>query len=412
MNGSILYAQTNDSDKTITLQIENKPIRQVLASITKQTGLRFSYNPNVLNEKKPVSIKIQNGSLDNVLKLILPDSISYKQISNYIILTSPVDEIPPDEIAEEGRLLEINPDSISPGKTVITIVDTVWIQDPAKDCDSILQRVLENTREVLEALTPKEPVPSSKGGWIIGISSGLRGEISFASQQERAFRNKRRISAFPLEFSFGYLFDDKFFLGSGIKYTGNYTNYSLNAFNWGESEIEDKRYLIYNSLQFPVDFKYCFYIGKTGLGIFAKAGINLSIPLKTKQTEVFTPDNYPQDSYQWTSPETGEDISVHQRLVYSVAIEAPLHKVNILGNIGLGFSYTFKFGLGFSLYAEYYAGMLNMARILIPYEQEQYNAITSQWESYSEGTEYVNFRGDYWNFGLEISYKFKRKKGT
>ena len=86
INGNISYSQTNDLTKVITLQADNEPIRQIFASITKQIGLRFSYNPNVLDEKMLISIHVENKSLDEVLSLILPDSVAYKQISDYIIL--------------------------------------------------------------------------------------------------------------------------------------------------------------------------------------------------------------------------------------------------------------------------------------------------------------------------------------
>ena len=405
------YSQTNNSSKTITLQVENRTIHQVFTSITKQIGLRFSYNPNVLDEKMLISISVENKSLGEILTLILPDSVTYKQISDYIILTSARKDnvVLPEKAKEQEMPIATFFDTISSYQNIITIIDTVWVNDPTKNYDSILY-VLGEIQGQLNELSSNQQIDfSQKGAWIIGISSGLRGEICFASEQERAFQNKRKISTLPLEFSFGYLFADKFLLGSGIKFVGNYTNFSFEAFNWGGKEIQNRQ-LIYKSLQFPIDFKYHFHIGKTGLGMFVKAGINFSVPLQAKKTEIFTPEEYPEGSHAWASSVAGEEVSVSHRLIYNTTIQAPLQKVNLLGNVGAGISYTFKFGLEFSLYGEYYTGMLNMARITIPYKQEQYNTIENRWELYDDGMEYVIFRGDYWNFGLEISYKFKKRK--
>ena len=72
-------------------------------------------------------------------------------------------------------------------------------------------------------------------------------------------------------------------------------NFAYFAFNWGDDEIQFKQ-LMYRSLQFPIDFKYYFHFRKIGLALFAKAGINFSVPLQTKRDEVITPEEYPTSS--------------------------------------------------------------------------------------------------------------------
>ena len=405
-----LFAQTGDSDRLVTLKMRETSLRKVFQSITSQTGFRFAYNPTVLDEKAAVSINVINESLDTVLLFILPDSVKYKQINDYIILSPKIEK----KQEKQDSILSL-PDFTSHdlGKDTVILKDTVHI-DHYYESDTILNTLAEIKQELAELKGVKYRQLSSQqkreGGWTISLSSGLRSEICFATGYSRTFWNKQRISMPPIAFGFGYLFGNHIQIETGVKYIQNYANYSFEAFNWGGNTILEERHLLYSSLQIPASIKYYFPLRKSNFSLFVKAGIDFSVPLMKKRSEVYEPEDFPTDVFVWESPSTGEEVQALQKLYYSTIVEAPLQKMNILLNVGLGFSYQFKFGLGFSLYGEYYAGTMNMARIAIPYRQEQFNNISDTWEFYNEGTEYVTSRGDYWNIGLTVSYKFKNKK--
>jgi hypothetical protein len=163
-------------------------------------------------------------------------------------------------------------------------------------------------------------------------------------------------------------------------------------------------------LQIPIALKYYFPLGKSKFNLFAKTGIAFGIPLqKLRSTSTYYPDSYPERSDSWIDSD-GIEGRDDQRMAYYTMIYAPRKPLNILLNAGFGFAYTFDFGLGLSVYTEYYTGVMNMAQISIHFRQEQYEHRLNEWESYDEGVEYVNFRGDYWNVGLGVSYTFKQKK--
>jgi hypothetical protein len=82
---TFLHAQTNDH---VTLIIENKSLSQVFFEITQQTGYRFSYNPQMVDVDRKISINIENKSLDETLELLLCDTVSYKKTGKYIILSA------------------------------------------------------------------------------------------------------------------------------------------------------------------------------------------------------------------------------------------------------------------------------------------------------------------------------------
>ncbi|MDR2410836.1 MAG: STN domain-containing protein [Bacteroidales bacterium] len=85
---NVLNAQTVDK---ITLNVENKPLSQVFLNITQQTGYRFSYSSQIIDMKRKISINIQHKSLDETLELLFWDTLSYKKMGKYVILSKKKD---------------------------------------------------------------------------------------------------------------------------------------------------------------------------------------------------------------------------------------------------------------------------------------------------------------------------------
>lgn len=65
-----VYAQS-PLDKTITISINNEPLKQTLDKITALSGIRFTYNETVAKSDVKLSINAQNQPLGNVLKKAL-----------------------------------------------------------------------------------------------------------------------------------------------------------------------------------------------------------------------------------------------------------------------------------------------------------------------------------------------------
>lgn len=386
-----ISAQT--AKKNLTLQMEGVPLIEVFHSITSQTGFRFAYNSNVLDENVHITVNVEKENLDTVLLLILPNSVKYKKISDYIILTS-VGNTNKDEKEKVDSL------ALNHSNGVIIASDTVYLH---KNNDTILELLNAIKQELTELKVKKI---REKGNWIISISAGLRSEFFSATNYNRVFSNNKKISFPSLEFGLGYVFSTRLQLETGIKYIENYADYSFEAFSWSKILTQSERHLLYSSLQIPLCLKYYIPLGKSNIYLLTKAGVDLSIPLTNNQYDLLTDQQSVTDDFLWNSLFTGQEVSTSQKLYYSTVLNAPLHKVNILLNLGLGLSYQFKFGMGLTLFGEYYAGTMNMAQLIIPYHQEQFNSTSNTWEFYSEGKEFITFRGDYWNAGLTISYKF------
>jgi type II secretory pathway component GspD/PulD (secretin) len=72
--------------RNVTLKAERQDLRQVLTSLEKSTGVRFSYVPSLVRDQK-VTITAENQRLSAVLdQLLAPLNIRYSVSKDYIIL--------------------------------------------------------------------------------------------------------------------------------------------------------------------------------------------------------------------------------------------------------------------------------------------------------------------------------------
>ena len=63
------------------------PVEAVLDAITKQTGIKIAYNNEVLDRKKPVTVKIETSDILEALYAVLGDSYICRQIDDYIAIS-------------------------------------------------------------------------------------------------------------------------------------------------------------------------------------------------------------------------------------------------------------------------------------------------------------------------------------
>jgi len=102
--GHLAYPQSNPLEKRATLQVQKEPLENILDAITQQTGVRFSYNSQLMNPKTKVTINAQNKTIKEILPAILPSSVSYKKVGDHIVFYSiPLRE---NNIAKTENLIE------------------------------------------------------------------------------------------------------------------------------------------------------------------------------------------------------------------------------------------------------------------------------------------------------------------
>ncbi len=84
MNG---FSQKNDLNQKISIRFDKVSLENALDSIAKKTNTNFTYNTHILLNKDLVNIEVQNRSLYEVLRLIIPDTtLDFQQINKQIII--------------------------------------------------------------------------------------------------------------------------------------------------------------------------------------------------------------------------------------------------------------------------------------------------------------------------------------
>lgn len=89
MSEGMLMAQANsgDDDRTVTLNMQKVPLKDILTEVGKQAGVTFSYESSLLKEFQKTSFKVEDAALDDCLEqLFQAYPIVYKRTGNIVVL--------------------------------------------------------------------------------------------------------------------------------------------------------------------------------------------------------------------------------------------------------------------------------------------------------------------------------------
>jgi hypothetical protein len=98
------YAQSGLLGKRISLQIVQQPVDKALQTIAMVSGVHFSYNTDLINTQRNVSLNIKNKRLDYVLAEILGSSYYFKSTGTYVIILRETEDTPDEAVV---KLIEI-----------------------------------------------------------------------------------------------------------------------------------------------------------------------------------------------------------------------------------------------------------------------------------------------------------------
>ncbi|SEW54416.1 STN and carboxypeptidase regulatory-like domain-containing protein [Chitinophaga arvensicola] len=73
-------------NKTVSIEVKERPLAEVLTTISKQGNFYFSYLTTILPQDSLVSISVKNKTVRQVLDILLSGDYQYKESGNYIIL--------------------------------------------------------------------------------------------------------------------------------------------------------------------------------------------------------------------------------------------------------------------------------------------------------------------------------------
>lgn len=350
IQGSYAFAQQKPFlNKKTSFTFTDVPLPDVLRAIGNKTGVKFSYNPELVHAERHISMKFNNLPLHDVLKQLFPDpTISFREIGNQIVIYRP--SVPPVQLAPNQTLVSGKPKIISPKKNPDTVfvyqLDTLLIQHT----DTVFQNVpiayydtvrivdtvyIENNTIPQTAEFDTGLISASDTNQITGKSyfySGLYFEMlpgqatlnsnspqydDFTVLMENANSGNFGKHSVGIVVGYEYLklgirtgigltrlgekFDYAYFLESGGYYQvaiGDtfYTDeggvmvphYVIADSTWIPKDVKNYTYKnanTYRYLDLPLSVKYSFWKGKT-FDVYAKAGINLSFPLSVNANHI------------------------------------------------------------------------------------------------------------------------------
>jgi TonB-linked SusC/RagA family outer membrane protein len=81
------YAQNKPAQTGITLDADNKPVASILRQVQQQGRYRFVYNNSLLNDKRLVSVHLKNGSLQQLMEIVLRNSgLIFEEQENGVVV--------------------------------------------------------------------------------------------------------------------------------------------------------------------------------------------------------------------------------------------------------------------------------------------------------------------------------------
>ncbi|NVO21061.1 MAG: outer membrane beta-barrel protein [Bacteroidetes bacterium] len=118
--------------RPVTISVSNQPFSSVLLKLSRETGIRFSYDPVQLSPQKKISVKAFNKPLGEVLNQIVGQgAFAYREVGNQLVIYKKItDKDTPVEVTNPSDQKSILPQPKKnpiPDTVIITRTDTVRI---------------------------------------------------------------------------------------------------------------------------------------------------------------------------------------------------------------------------------------------------------------------------------------------
>ena len=83
---TVLQAETPILERMVSLNLNNRRLPDALIDLSRIANFYFSYNSNILNAEKKVSVSAQNETVRAVLRRLLGDGFQFKEKGNFLII--------------------------------------------------------------------------------------------------------------------------------------------------------------------------------------------------------------------------------------------------------------------------------------------------------------------------------------
>ena len=251
---------------------------------------------------------------------------------------------------------------------------------------------------------------AQRSNWTLGFNMGYKIQMLEKTVSSdfnlKSFVGDKNRSGYPtIGLSLTYNINERLCISSGFSYLDYHAAWKMEEKEeWIGSVGGD---IWFKYLQIPLNIKYAIPLGNSNFSVYGKLGFSFDILVDLIDGASYRDNgiilHYEEGSEQVseTMLATYEGYFEHN---YKQIVKIYDKKFNVLLNAGIGFGYRFKNGLGLSLEGEYYAGLRTMGHVFI-----KATPVANFPSTLKEHSEHLLIKGNYLNFGLGISYTFKKK---
>ncbi|WP_207531890.1 STN and carboxypeptidase regulatory-like domain-containing protein [Desertivirga arenae] len=86
----LIPGHSNNLNRNISVRFINQPLKLVLDKISKEGNFYFSYSGSTFHSDSLISLNVQNKPIRNVLDILFKGEVDYKESGNYIILRTAI----------------------------------------------------------------------------------------------------------------------------------------------------------------------------------------------------------------------------------------------------------------------------------------------------------------------------------
>ena len=210
------YAQS----PTITYSVSNKSLADVLHDIEQISPYRFSYNSDIIQADKTISVTVNNASIDAFLAKILPSKYNYTIVGTQVIIT----EKKQQNTVQNKR----TPTQPQQKEKTVVVYDTIQVIDHITVVDTIFERkqvidTLQHVEVVTQQLYETSNLHSRQNCLTLSLHSGpLSNSILFYNSESRKLLQENHSSTLSYDIQFNISYKKKNLVSFiGIDYFNN-----------------------------------------------------------------------------------------------------------------------------------------------------------------------------------------------
>lgn len=106
ISADLIAQPTPPLERLISLNLRNEPLSQTLTTIGRAGRFSFSYNPAILNQSRPVTLRVTNRPVREVLGQLFGGSVRVRMRGNHVILLRADEPEQPKDFILEGYIID------------------------------------------------------------------------------------------------------------------------------------------------------------------------------------------------------------------------------------------------------------------------------------------------------------------